>query len=47
MMNKHLILFEIVVLIICVGISGCIGPRNYIEAIRVDDEPDVYINMNE
>jgi hypothetical protein len=42
------LILDIVVLFICAGLSGCIiGPKNYIEAIRVDEEPDVYINMTE
>ncbi len=47
-LNKHLVIIAIAVLLICVGLSGCIfGPRYYIEAERVDEEPDIYINMTE
>ena len=41
-------MLRIVVLFICVGLSGCIiGPRYYIIAVKVDEEPDNYINMTE
>lgn len=47
-MNKHLIVIGVVILLLAVGLSGCIlGPRYYIEAERVDEEPDFYINMTE
>lgn len=47
-LKKQIIVLGLVVLLICVGLSGCIfGPRYYIEAERVDEEPDLYINMTE
>jgi hypothetical protein len=47
-MNIKLIVIGIAVLFLAIGLSGCIvGPRYYIEAERVDEEPDFYINMTE
>ena len=45
-MKKHLII-GIVILLICVNLSGCNTPKHYISADRVDEEPDVYINITE
>ena len=47
-LKKQLVMLGIVVLLICVGLGGCIiGPRYYIKAVKVDEEPDTYINMTE
>ena len=46
-MNKHLIVFGIVVLLICVGLSGCIGPEQGIWAIKLNEEVDNFVNMTE
>ena len=37
----------IIVLLICVGLSGCATSEYYIEADRVDEEPDVFVNITE
>ena len=39
-MNKHLIILGIAVLLICVGLSGCIGPEQGIWAIKLNEEVD-------
>jgi hypothetical protein len=42
------VILGIIVLLICVGLSGCIfGPGYHIQAASVDEEPDAYINMTE
>lgn len=45
-MNKFIIL-EVVVLLSISGFCGCIGPTNYIRAIKLTEEPDNYVNMSE
>ena len=46
-MNKHLIILGIAVLLICVGLSGCIGPEQGIWAIKLNEEVDNFVNMTE
>jgi len=46
-MNKHLIVSGIIVLLICVGLSGCVYPSQGICANKLDEIPDNFVNMSE
>lgn len=46
-MKKQIIMLGIVVLFICVGLSGCTSSEYFIEADRIDEEPDVFVNITE
>jgi len=47
-MHKNIpLVVGITILIVCINLSGCNSPEYVIEAERIDEEPDIYINITE
>ena len=46
-MNKNLIIFGIVVLLLTVGLSGCFGYGQVIKAEKIDEKRDDFYNITE
>jgi hypothetical protein len=46
-MKKQLVIVGIAILIVIVGLSGCIGPAQSIYARRLNKEADNFVNMTE